>query len=314
MIILKSRRELKIMKKAGLVAANTTRILREAIAPGVRTRDLDIIAEDYMRKSGAYPAFKGYRGFPASICTSINDQVVHGIPGDRILKEGDIISIDLGTILDGFYSDTAFTVGVGEISEEAKRLLAVTEESLWVGIRQARPGRRLGDISSAIQGYVEAHGFSVVRDFVGHGIGRQMHEEPQVPNFGVAGSGPVLKPGMTLAIEPMVNAGGYEVIVAPDNWTVFTSDGSLSAHFEHTVAITVDGPVVLTSIDEEVPRGIAVFDDYAKDKVAVKRADGSDEDSDFDDVEVRGHGPGVAYEARRGWRNKARSQTRGEIP
>lgn len=317
MIILKSYRELKIMKKAGLVAANTTRILREAIAPGVRTRDLDIIAEDYMRKHGAYPAFKGYRGFPASICTSINDQVVHGIPGDRKLKEGDIISIDLGAILDGFYSDTAFTVGVGEISEEAKRLLAVTEESLWAGIRQARPGRRLGDISNAIQSYVEAHGFSVVRDFVGHGIGRQMHEEPQVPNFGVSGSGPVLRPGMTLAIEPMVNAGGYEVIVAPDNWTVFTSDGSLSAHFEHTVAITADGPVVLTSIDEEVPGGITVFDAYSKDKAKIKRGDSRDTGLDFDNAQVPSHDgrdAGVASKVQQGQGKKAQGQNREEIP
>lgn len=307
MIILKSHRELKIMRKAGLIVAKTTEVLREAISPGVRTKDLDAIAEDYMRRNGAYPAFKGYRGFPASICTSINDQVVHGIPGERKLKDGDIISIDLGAILDGFYSDAAFTVGVGEITDDAKRLLAVTREALWEGIRQARPGKRLGDISNAVQIYVEAHGFSVVRDFVGHGIGRQMHEEPQVPNFGPAGLGPVLRPGMTLAIEPMVNAGGYEVVIAPDSWTVFTADGSLSAHFEHTIAITMDGPVVLTSMDGEVPRRGLFTGAHAEDT----DADDAHPNRDCDDAEVGGGDVAIRCED---WREQASApKGRGEI-
>lgn len=256
MIILKSSRELAAMRRSGFLLAKTMEVLQKAIVPGVRTIELDVLAEDYIKKNGGYPAFKGYRGFPASICTSINDQVVHGIPGEQILEDGDIISIDFGAIMEGFYSDAAFTVGAGGISGEAERLIDVTQKALWQGIRQACPGKRLGNISNAVQAYVEKHGFSVVRQYVGHGIGRQMHEEPQVPNYGQKGSGPVLRPGMTLAIEPMVNAGGYEVLVAPDNWTVFTADGSLSAHFEHTVAILPDGPVVLTSLDEKLPDNI----------------------------------------------------------
>ena len=203
---------------------------------------------DYITSQGAIPAFKGYRGFPATICTSINEEVVHGIPGLRSLKTGDIISIDIGAVINGYYGDAAVTLPVGEISEEAARLLEVTEQCLYKGIEQAQVNNRLTDISHAIQSYVEANGFSVVRDFVGHGIGKKMHEEPQVPNFGMPGRGPRLKPGICLAIEPMVNMGSYHVEVLLDNWTVVTSDKQLSAHFEHSIAVTEKGPLILTKI------------------------------------------------------------------
>ncbi|MCL6450380.1 MAG: type I methionyl aminopeptidase [Acetobacteraceae bacterium] len=246
MILLKSEQELGYLREAGRIVAESRRVLEDAVRPGVTTAELDELAEKFIRSRGAQPAFKGYRGFPGSICTSVNDEVVHGIPGPRGLKAGDIISIDLGVVYRGYYGDAAFTLPVGEVSPEARRLLQVTEEALWRGIEQARPHRRLSDISWAVQSYVEANGFSVVRDYVGHGIGVSMHEEPQVPNFGPPGLGPELVPGMTLAIEPMVNQGGPEVVLDPDQWTVRTRDGGLSAHFEHTVAVTPRGPWVLT--------------------------------------------------------------------
>ncbi|MGE5577670.1 MAG: type I methionyl aminopeptidase [Syntrophothermus sp.] len=246
MITIKSDMELRHMRRAGRLVALALEKVAEAVKPGVTTGDLDRLLEEFIISQGAIPAFKGYNGFPASICASVDDEVVHGIPGKRVLKEGQIISIDVGAIVEGFYGDAAETFPVGKISPEAQRLIDVTRQSLKEGIAFAVEGNRLSDISHAIQSYVEANGFSVVRDFVGHGIGREMHESPQIPNFGRPGHGPRLKPGMTLAIEPMVNAGGFEVITDPDNWTVRTRDGSFSAHFEHTVAVTENGPEILT--------------------------------------------------------------------
>jgi methionyl aminopeptidase len=248
MIVLKSERELAYMKDAGRIVAETHGELKKAVAPGVTTKELDQIAEEYITKKGAVPAFKGYHGFPATICASINEEVVHGIPGLRALKSGDIISIDVGAVINGYYGDAAVTLPVGEISESAAHLLEVTEQCLYKGIEQVKVDNRLTDISHAIQNYVESNGFSVVRDFVGHGIGTRMHEEPQVPNFGMPGRGPRLKPGMCLAIEPMVNMGSYEVETLLDNWTVVTKDKQLSAHFEHSVAVTEKGPLILTEI------------------------------------------------------------------
>ncbi len=246
MIVLKSPAEIRQMRAAGRVVALTLEALGEAVRPGVTTAQLDRLAQELLDRHGAISAFKGYRGYPACICTSVGSVVVHGIPGPRVLEEGEIIGIDVGAIVDGYYGDAARTFPVGQVSALAQRLLQVTEEALYKGIARARPGNRLSDISHAIQAYVEAAGFSVVREFVGHGIGRQMHEEPQVPNLGPPGRGPRLKAGMTLAIEPMVNAGRPEVMLLDDQWTVVTRDGSLSAHFEHTVAITPDGPEILT--------------------------------------------------------------------
>jgi len=246
MIILKGRREIELMRRAGRVVAEVLAVLEKHIAPGVTTLELNRIAEEALSRRGAIPAFKGYRGFPASICVAINQEVVHGIPSLKKLAEGDIISIDIGAIVEGYYGDAAATFPVGSIDEEKERLLKVTREALWQGIKQAVAGNRLSDISHAIQKHVESNGFSVVRDYVGHGIGREMHEDPQVPNFGPPGRGPRLRPGMTLAIEPMVNAGTHEVITLSDGWTVVTADGKPSAHFEHTVAITEEGPDVLT--------------------------------------------------------------------
>lgn len=241
MIVIKSAKEIEKMRKAGSIVRSTLEKMREAVKPGVTTLELDTIAEDHIRSFGAIPSFKGYAGFPASICASINEVVVHGIPNAAYaLKDGDIIGIDVGAILDGFHGDAAETFPVGEVSEEAARLLEITRLSLYKGIDMARAGNRLSDISHAVQAYVEDAGFSVVRDFVGHGIGRKMHEEPQIPNFGIPHHGPIIKAGMTFAIEPMVNVGGYSVFVMPDNWTVKTKDGKLSAHFEQTVAVTDD--------------------------------------------------------------------------
>ncbi|SMB83752.1 methionine aminopeptidase, type I [Desulfonispora thiosulfatigenes DSM 11270] len=248
MIVLKSDREIAYMQDAGKIVAETLEELRKAVAPNVSTKDLDIIAEDYITSKGAVPAFKGYCGFPATICASINEQVVHGIPGLRSLELGDIISIDCGAVINGYYGDAAKTFAVGDISEEVSSLLNVTEESLYKGIEEAKIGNRLSDISNSIQSYVEYNGFSIVRDFVGHGIGSRMHEEPQVPNFGNPGHGPRLKAGMCLAIEPMVNIGTYEVEVLEDNWTVVTKDHKFSAHFEHSIAITEKGPLILTKL------------------------------------------------------------------
>jgi methionyl aminopeptidase len=247
MVILKSLQEIEKIRKACLVVANVLEILRTKVQAGVTTKELDDFAEQFIKDAGAKPAFKGYRGFPCSLCTSVNEQVVHGIPSKGVmLKRGDIISIDVGAVFGGFYGDAAITVPVGSITNEAERLIKVTEESLLKGIAEAKPGNRLYDISAAVQAHVEAHGFSVVREFVGHGIGRSLHEDPQIPNFGERGGGPKIKAGMVLAIEPMVNAGGCVTRVKEDGWTAVTADGSLSAHFEHTVAVMADGPLILT--------------------------------------------------------------------
>lgn len=248
MITLKSDRELEYMKEAGRIVAQTHLELEKAIQPGITTRELDAIAEKYIVSQGARPAFKGYQGFPASICASVNEEVVHGIPGLRVLKNGNIISIDIGTVINGFYGDAARTYPVGDVNEDLRRLLKVTRQSLEAGIAKAIEGNRLSDISHAVQTVAEEGGYSVVRDYVGHGIGREMHEDPQIPNFGKPGRGPRLKAGMTLAIEPMVNMGTYEVMTLEDNWTVVTRDGASSAHFEDTVAITTEGPVLLTRV------------------------------------------------------------------
>lgn len=248
MIILKTPDEVDVMAKASRVVAETLEILIREVRPGMTTDELDQIAEAAIRRRGAVPAFKGYRGYPKTLCASVNDQVVHGIPSGRKLKEGDIIGLDLGAIVGGFYGDAAVTVPVGTISEKASRLIDVTRDALALGIEGAVVGRRISDISHAIQQCVEAAGYSVVTDFVGHGIGRQLHEEPQVPNYGRPGQGPRLQSGMVLAIEPMVNLGGSAVKILDDRWTAVTQDGSLSAHFEHTIAIQPKGPArVLTS-------------------------------------------------------------------
>ena len=246
MIILKSLEEIEKIALACRIVAETLKALRSVIRPNVTTRDIENFADAYIRAQGAIPAFKGYRGFPASICTSVNNEVIHGIPSGRALKEGDIISIDLGVYKDGYYGDGAVTLPAGKIGPDLERLIRVTEESLYIGIKHARVGNRVTDISHAIQRHVESYGFSVVRVFVGHGIGRELHEEPQIPNFGLPGQGPRLIEGMTLAIEPMVNAGGHEVIVLEDGWTAVTLDGKPSAHFEHTVLITSGEPRILT--------------------------------------------------------------------
>ncbi|HHV07087.1 MAG TPA: type I methionyl aminopeptidase [Firmicutes bacterium] len=246
MIILKSPRQIERMRAAGRLTALTVAELKKAIRPGITTGDLDALAEEFITARGGIPTFKGYQGFPASICTSINYEVVHGIPGLRQVKSGDIISIDIGVTYDGYVGDSAFTVPVGDVSQETLNLLSVTEEALHKGIAQARVGNRLSDIGHAVESHAMSAGYSVVRTFVGHGIGTKMHEEPLVPNFGPPGRGPRLQEGMVLAIEPMVNMGSGEVRVLPDDWTVVTADGSLSAHFEHTVAITANGPEILT--------------------------------------------------------------------
>ena len=258
MINLKTDHELEMMARAGRALESVVEELRAACRAGVRTMELDRIAERRIRAHGARPGFLGYHGFPNAICVSINDEAVHGIPGKRRIEDGDIVSLDLGLVLDGFWADMGCTVAVGKVSQEARDLVRVTEECLERAIQQAQPGGRLGDISAAVQRHAEDHGFSVIRQFVGHGIGRQMHEEPQLPNFGVAGTGPELRPGMTLAIEPMVNQGAPDVYIKPDAWTVCTSDGSLSAYFEHTVAITKDGPRVLTSSNGAMKGRVAV--------------------------------------------------------
>lgn len=248
MIVCKSPAEIEKMRRSGHA---TRQILEEAkrlVRPGVSTLDLERYVERRLREMGAQPAFKGYRGYPCCMCTSVNDEIVHGIPSHRRLKEGDIISLDLGVVMDGYYSDAAMTVPVGEISDSLKRLLRVTEESVELAVQQARVGKRVGDISAAIQQHAEKNGFAVVRDLCGHGIGRQLHEEPQVPNFGRPGYGPALKEGMVVAIEAMVNAGGYAMKVADDHWTALTTDGSCSAHFEQVVAITRNGPDRLTQL------------------------------------------------------------------
>ncbi|MEG6523401.1 type I methionyl aminopeptidase [Desulfotomaculum sp. 1211_IL3151] len=248
MITIKNERELNYMRDAGRVVAETFEVLKDMVKPGVTTKELDQEAEDFIVRKGAKPAFKGYGGFPGTLCTSVNEEVVHGIPGLRKLENGDIISIDCGAVINGFVGDSALTLPVGTISQEAQQLLRVTEESLYAGIAQAVEGNRLSDVSNAVQKCVEKQGMSVVRDYVGHGIGAKMHEDPQIPNFGPPGRGPRLKKGMTLAIEPMVNLGTFEVRTLEDDWTVVTLDGRLSAHFEHTIAITDDTPEILTKL------------------------------------------------------------------
>ena len=252
MIIRKSAKEIGKMARAGRVVADTLALLAETMRPGLTTQELDAIAEDYIRSQGGSPTFKGYHGFPASICTSPNSMVVHGIPGAYRIEDGDLISVDVGVTLGGFVADSAYTFPVGEIDEEAQRLLDVGQAALEAGIEQARAGNHVGDISAAVQRTVEEAGFSVVKSLVGHGIGRSMHEEPQIPNWGEPGRGPELAPGMTLAIEPMINAGSSEFVVADDRWSISTDDGSLSCHFEHTVAVTEAEPRILTLAEVRV--------------------------------------------------------------
>jgi len=245
-IIRKSRQEIEKMAETGRVVAETIAHVGERIEPGVTTGELDQIAEDYIRSAGGVPTSQGYRGYPAAICISPNDMVVHGIPGRYVVAEGDLVTIDVGVTLDGFIADSAYTFGVGAVAAEAQRLLDVGRQALVTGIAQARAGNRVGDISAAVQSYVEKQGFSVIRSLVGHGVGRSYHEDPHIPNFGEPGRGPLLSEGMTLAIEPMITAGRADVYVHDDEWSISTEDGSLAAHFEHTVAITADGPRILT--------------------------------------------------------------------
>jgi methionyl aminopeptidase len=250
MIIRKSAQEIERMARSGRVVAATHALLADHIRPGVTTGELDKLAEDFIRSQGGVPTFLGYRGFPASLCLSPNDMVVHGIPGPYALAEGDVLSVDVGVTLDGFVADAAYTHAVSEVSADATRLLEVGEEALAAGVAQARPGNRLSDISHAVQSVTEGAGYSVIRSLVGHGVGRSMHEDPQIPNFGEPGRGPLLQPGMTLAIEPMINAGGPDVYVHDDQWSISTADGSLSCHFEHTVAVTEAAPRILTQLNE----------------------------------------------------------------
>ena len=253
-VVIKSLPEIDIMRAAGRINALVLATVRDMIRPGIATGDLDVVAEEIIRKHGGKPAFKNYPGpypFPATITVSINEELVHGIPGKRKLREGEIVSVDCGTILDGFVADSAFSVGVGEISSQAKRLLEVTEQALHIGIVQMRPGKRVGDVSSAIQKHVEGNGYHVPREYTGHGVGRQMHEGPLVPNFGVRGRGIAFQPGVTVALEPMVLVGTHRTRVLPDQWTVVSADGSLTAHFEHSVAVIDGEPIILTALDEE---------------------------------------------------------------
>jgi methionyl aminopeptidase len=249
-IIIKSEREITVMRRAGRIVAAVLEILSKQIKPGMKTKELDVIAAREVNRLGGTPSFKGYHGYPANLCVSVNDEIVHGIPGERVLREGDVVSLDMGAIYNGFQGDGALTVGVGKVSPRAQGLIDTTREALHAGIAAAHPGARLGDVSAVIQHYAESRGYSVVREYSGHGIGREMHEEPQIPNFGPAGIGPVLRKGMTLALEPMVNLGDWHTRVAADDWTVLTADGSLSAHFEHTIAVTENGAEVLTVADD----------------------------------------------------------------
>ncbi|MDY5911781.1 MAG: type I methionyl aminopeptidase [Inconstantimicrobium porci] len=248
MIIIKNNLEIDLMRKAGRLLAETLLRVEDSVKPGITTAELNKIAEDYIVKHGGKPSFKGLYGFPAAACISVNEQVIHGFPSKYVLQDGDLISIDCGVCLNGYQSDAARTFMVGNVSDEAKRLVAVTKESFFKGIEFAKPGNRLSDISNAIQTYVEGNGFSVVRDYVGHGIGRDVHEDPDIPNYGRAGRGPMLQEGMTLAIEPMVNVGTHKVITLDDEWTVVTADKKLSAHYENTVAILTNGPEILTLV------------------------------------------------------------------
>jgi methionyl aminopeptidase len=248
MVTLKTKSELQSLQKAGRLTAEALRAGGEAVRPGATTADIDRIIHNFIVRHGGVPSFLHYAGFPASACISVNDEVIHGIPGARVLKEGDIVSIDVGAKVGGFHGDSAYTFACGTISQEAQALLDATKHSLELGIAAAQPGNRIGDISAAVQGYVEPLGFTVVRDYVGHGVGRELHEEPEVPNYGRAGHGVRLVPGMVIAIEPMINQGVLDVHVLDNDWTVVTDDGKLSAHFEHTIAITQNGPVILTTV------------------------------------------------------------------
>ena len=246
MIAIKSGRDLKAMREACVISARALKLAGEAVEPGVTTGEIDRLVRKYIESQGAKPSFLGYGGFPASACISVNNTVIHGIPGKYVIKAGDIVSVDVGAYLNGYHGDNAGTFAAGEVSAKAQALMDATRESLYEGIRAARAGGRIGDIGAAVQRYVEVRGYSVVRQFVGHGVGTNLHEDPSVPNFGTPGRGPRLVPGMTLAVEPMINAGGPDVEILSDGWTTVTKDGSLSAHFEHTIAITADGPVILT--------------------------------------------------------------------
>ena len=250
MIQIKNEAQVAQMREAGLVVARTLEALRAAVAPGVSTADLDALAERSIRDAGALPSFKGYLGFPASICASVNDEIVHGIPGPKVLREGDVVSIDCGAIVAGWHGDAAVTVGVGEVAPEAAELLRVCEEALWQGLAAVREGGRLSDIGAAVESYVRSQGsYGIVEEYVGHGIGTEMHQEPQVPNYGRPGRGPRLRRGLALAVEPMITAGSRHTRLLADEWTVVTQDGRLAAHFEHTVAVTANGPWVLTALD-----------------------------------------------------------------
>ena len=250
MISIKSPREIEAMRRAGRITAQARALAGSMVKPGVTTLEIDTAVRRYIESQGAKPAFLGYSGFPGSACISVNEEVIHGIPGPRVLKEGDIVSIDVGAFIGGFHGDCAATYPCGEVSEQAKKLIEVTQQSFWEGIAFARPGQRVSDISHAVQQYVEANGCSVVRDFIGHGVGAKLHEAPEVPNFGPAGRGPRLLPGMTIAVEPMVNAGDWRVKVLKDGWTTVSLDGSLTAHYENTVLITENGPEVLTVTED----------------------------------------------------------------
>lgn len=247
---IKSPRELEAMRRAGQVVAHMIAEMKKALEPGMTTKDLDAVAAKELKRQGAKPAFLGYMGFPATICTSVNEEIVHGIPGDRVLKEGDLIKLDVGAVVDGLYGDSAVTLPVGQVSDEAMKLIETTKGSLDAAIAVVKTGNRLGDIGAAVQEYAESRGYGVVREYVGHGIGRKLHEEPQVPNYGVAGRGGLLHTGMVIAIEPMVNIGTWRTQALEDGWTVVTADGQLSAHFEHTMAISEDGAEVLTLLKE----------------------------------------------------------------
>jgi len=265
-IVLKSPRELALMREAGKINARALAAALEVVRPGVTTGEVNRAAAEVLKKSGAIPAFVGVPGaypFPAETTISINDELVHGIPGDRRLEEGDIVSIDCGTIYEGFIGDSALTVGVGDVSEEAQKLIRITREALFEGIKNMVPGNYSGDVSAAIQAHVEGNGFQVVREYTGHGVGRSMHEDPQVPNYGRKGRGVPLKPGMTIALEPMVMSGGFETRILRDQWTVASKDGRLTGHFEHSVAVTEDGPWILTAVDEELDVGEWIrYNDY----------------------------------------------------
>lgn len=250
-ITIKSSQEREAMRRAGAIVGAVLGILKAAVEPGITTKDLDNIAYREITRRGGTPTFKGYRGFPASICTSVNEEIVHGIPGNRVLKEGDVVKMDVGATLEGFIGDAAISVPVGEVSEEYLKLIEATRLSLEAGIRASQPGNRIGDIGAAVQEYGESRGYGVVREYVGHGVGRFLHEDPQIPNYGQAGRGPLLRPGMCIAIEPMLNLGDWRTTLLDDQWTVVTSDRKLSSHFEHTIAIDEDGPVVLTVPDPE---------------------------------------------------------------